>query len=593
MNNLLRKVMDDNVPKFSKQVVDGTVKEVFESLPDYLDKVISSSIRSLHKDIPLEYLSYSYMTPEENFQRTFSGNSSKANFDLAHSDVYKVKYHFKYNGVEFDRTVLLPYASDGNIMTISGTRYSIVPIVSDTVISPARYQVFVRLLKDKLTFKEDSVNFVHNGESTEGLLVWVEIMKNNVKSGPMGKPVSCISLYLLGRYGFKGVVDKYFKLDVNGLMERDFRDDDVIITKEVTPKMREIYNVYESTGFKPAKVKTKDDYVTHGIKICVHKDVPETPFIKHFIFGLIYSLDVMPWEGDELLSLISASYSNKFSEAKKHAYLEDECFKWRVILGTIACKGEHSDKKITEDIKEHFKSIEYYVDDTIKIQLRETGIYVEDYFDLIYYILKMYSQWTLAFKSYNSNIKNRYLDVKYYICYEIILGFNKTILEINKRRQKAKDQNKYIREDEIKKMFDEHFKQSRIYTIVKANKTNLAVTGADYSGDMKYVKCTCLLGEQSMGDGVKKASDPRFPEHTREINGAQTWLGSILFLPKQTPTPVLRANVYLQYNVNTGRIIIPKYIEKSIEAIDHKLRGKTDELLSNELLFESEDRISD
>lgn len=585
--------MDEHVPKLSKSVVDGTVKEVFESLPEWLDRVISSSIRSLHKDIPLEYVGFSYMSPEESFQKTFSGTTNKASFDLAHSDVYKVKYHFKYNGSEFDRTVLLPYASDGNIMTISGTRYSIVPIVSDTVISPARYQVFVRLLKDKLTFKEDSINFMHNGESTEGLLVWVEIMKNNVKSGELGKPVSCISLYLLGQYGFKGVVDKYFKLDVTGLMEREFRDDDVIVTKDVTPEMREIYNVYESIGIKPAKVKTKGEYIPHDIKICVHKDVPETPFIKHFIYGMLYSLDVMPWEGDEVLELIKKSYSTKLSEEKKLAFLEDECFKWRIILGTIACKGEHSQKKITDDIKEHFKSIEYYVDDTIKIQLRETGIYVDDYFDLIYYILKMYSQWTLTFKSYNSNIKNRYLDVKYYICYEIILGFNKTILDINKRRQKAKDQNKYIREDEIKKIFDENFKQSRIYGIVKANKTNLAVTGADYSGDMKYVKCTCLLGEQSMGDGVKKASDPRFPEHTREINGAQTWLGSILFLPKQTPTPVLRANVYLKYNVHTGRIIIPADIERTIDAIDSKLRGKTDELVENELLFESVDKISD
>lgn len=577
MNNLMRKIMDNNVPKFSKAVVDGTVKDVFETLPVYLDKVLHSSIRSLNKNVKLKYNGYSYVDPEEDFHSNYLNTSSKNPFDLAHSDVYPLKFHFEYNGVPFEKVILLPYGRKGNIMMMSGTKYVVVPVLSDTVISPEAHQVFVRLLKDKLTFRNNSFNVIYNGEQTNGLLIWVEIMKNTAKSGDLGKPLASIGLYLLGKYGFKGVIEKYFKKELKGLMNRDLRPDDVIIQMEDSEELRKTHNVFESTKIRPPEVKTPGQYIGHDVKIFINKDIPETSFIKNFIYGLIHSLDTLPAEAPEIMEYI------------KTGNVEDETFKWKMILGTIAYKGSFSTIRISADIKEHFNSVEYYVDSIIKDQLKEISIYVDDFFDLLYYILKKYSEWTLSAKYYNSDIRNRYIDIKYYICYEIIIGFNKVILSLNKRMQKAQDQEKTIRENEIFKIFQEDFKKNAIYSLVKSSIPHLNIIGADSTTDLMYPKCTSCLEDQSRGDGVKRSSTPRFPEAARFIHGSDVLLGSILYLGKLVPSGRFKSNVYMNYNINTGRIHIPKDMEKIIEAIDTKLQGKRESVNSN-ILISNEDQ---
>lgn len=565
MNSLLRETVDASVPKFNKNVVEGIVKPVFETLPAYLDKIFRSAMKSLHEDIKLEYLGYSYVDPEEDFFSNFVNNSSKKSFDLARSDVYPIKFRFNYDGVEFDRTILLPYGRPGNLMMLAGTKYVIIPVLSDTVISPDTKQIFVRLLKDKLIFKQHELNFIVNGETTRGLLIWAEVMKNSDKSGELGRPLSCISLYLLGKYGWRGVMKRYLKMDLKGKLKREIRDDDVIITTEDLPKLKETYDVYESTKVKPSKIKVTGEYVGHDIKVYVNKELPVTPFIKSFIFGMLYSLEVLPEEAPELMNLIESGD------------VENEIFKWKIILGRIAYKGNYSTKKVGDDITEHFRSVENYVDDMTKLQLRDIGVYIEDFFDLLYYILSKYSEWTLSSKTYNSDIRNRYIDLKYYICYNIFLGFHKVILDLNKLKQKP---NKVIREKEVLKIFKDNFEKNTIFGIVKSKQGNFNIQPPDYSGDNMYFKCTALLEDQSRGDGVAKPKKARLPESSKYLHGSTVFVGSFLFITKNTPCGDYRANVFLDFSVGSGRINITNHMLEVINTLDAKLQGKKE--ISNE-----------
>ena len=92
---------------------------------------------------------------------------------------------------------------------------------------------------------------------------------------------------------------------------------------------------------------------------------------------------------------------------------------------------------------------------------------------------------------------------------------------------------------------------------------------------------------QSRGSGVRRNSKAQFPLSTRTLKGHDCALGSTYFLNKSAPPPRLRANLYLQYNVNTGRINIPPEIESIVEKLDLMLSGRLEN--ENVEIFDIED----
>ena len=60
----------------------------------------------------------------------------------------------------------------------------------------------------------------------------------------------------------------------------------------------------------------------------------------------------------------------------------------------------------------------------------------------------------------------------------------------------------------------------------------------------------------------------------------------MLFLNKSAPTPRLRCNPYLNYNVDTGRIDIPDNIEPIVSKLDLMLSGRLEN--DNVEIFETE-----
>lgn len=581
MNSVLRRIMDQKdskgnyiIPQVSPTVMNGCVEEICKTLPEWLDGIFKCSIASLKPGIDLKYTGYTFLTPEEVHARRFGSSSSKDQYDLSHSDTYYIKFNFTFNGKELPHNVgvlHLPYGRPGNLMMISGTRYNVIPVLSDTIISPDSKQIFIRLFKDKLTFKHDSTNIVFNGEKTECILVWLEVMKNIDKKGPWGSPLSCISLYLLGKYGFTETVNTYFRENVQGLMSRKFKLSDVIIRTHRDPSLEEKYNYFASTKNKPKNFKIPADgsYTPTDIHIYIHKDVPITSFIENFVAGLIYSIEIMPYELEELVMHIEENQIVK------------EIRTWRFILGGIAYKGKNvsSDKKI-KDINEHFNSVEYYIDDNIRSVMKLNSDLKKsrfnNFFDLVYYILDNYSKLTLSSKTYNSDITHRYIDLKYYLCYNIIYAFNSVILALNKRLDKVSgNNNKDISENEVKKMFQDDFTQGIIYTIIKGKKGNFNINTTDYVGDHQYFKCTALLEDQSCGEGTQRPlTGHRFPEATKSIHGSDLFLGSIMTLQKSKPSGRFRINTFLNYNILTGMInVSPEQLE-DIKRIDSLIASK-------------------
>jgi hypothetical protein len=540
-------------PKFNKNITEGSSPQILRTIPEFLDDIIKSSIRSLSPDVELEYLGYRRLTPKEEFAKMIANENNKTVYDLAVSDLYMVEYKFRYMGIEISRPLYLPFTTTGNLMHVSNTTYAVVPVLSDTVISPSHKEVFVRLLKDKLTFRSSTRNFIINNEKVPGEVIHSNIVKVNKQqlTDNIGKPMTAMSLYLLGEYGFKESMSRYVKIP------NDMDTPYIVSTGDVT-SLRDTYNVYESTKVKPRSLK-EYGYIGHDLKICINKKLTVTPFLENFIFGIIYTFDILSDNASEFIKLY---YTDN---------VQDEKLFWRIILGRITYTNTFSVNRIVADMDEHFYTLQGYLDNLVKTKLHENNIYVDNFFDLVAVIMDNYNIWLLNSKEYNSDISNRYIDILYYIAYDIIVGFNRVILNINKRNTR-----KALSLKEINKIFTNELSTRKIYSLVKSQSVNLSMIVAESTGDIMYPKITTLLEDQSRGNGVKRGTKSQFPESTKQLKGHDLALGSLLFLNKSAPTPRLRSNLYLQYNVSNGKLVIPKYIQKAIEKLDLLLTGRVE-----------------
>lgn len=466
MNSVLAKTIDDYCPKFNTNVSDGTAKQILETIPEYYNKIIESSLKSLNPNVNLRYLGYRKMTPNEEFVYTLLSSNNKTNYDLAESYIYMAEYVFEYQGQKIVKPLYLPFSEDGNIMKVSNTQYHIIPVLSNTIITPSYNEVFVRLLKDKLIFKSMSKNFVLNNEVVPGRIIYTEIIKTNAMNitDYIGKPLTSIAIYILGEHGFKKTMLKYLNIE------------DYVITDQNVDHLRNDYNVFESTKLKPRSLKAKL-YIPHDVKICISKKYKITPLLENILYGIIYTLDILPEDAADMV---------KVTNGKS---IENEILYWRILLGKVVYKNSFTIERRASDINEHYDNLQGYVDNQIRAELSENKIYVKDFFDLLATILDNYNVWLINSKEYNSNIRNRYIDILYYIMYDMIVGFNKVILAINKRVSKKAD----LSLREISKLFTSELSTRKIFSIAKTSEPSLSLLTVDSSLDIKYPKITAIL----------------------------------------------------------------------------------------------------
>lgn len=475
MNNVLSQVIDDNSTRVNPNVTEGSAKYILSTAGQYLEDIIKSSIKSLSPSIQLKYRGFRKMSAKEEYKLYYGNSGNKNNYDLARSDIYTLEFEFDYMGTIIKKPLFLPYADDGNILYFSNTMYNIIPVLSDTVITPSRNEVFVRLLKDKLTFKNYSRNFLVNKELKHGSVIWTEIVKtgNMRLQDTIGKPVAPVGLYMVGEYGLERMFSLYF-----GIKKHEYLITDKDLSKEDYAK----YNVYESSRIKPKFLKWNGPYLGHNLKICILKDKPIDQSLENIIFGLIYAFDQLPDRVPDLIEVLNESN------------VDYEIYYWRLVLGRLIYKGSYSKDKIERDMREHFDTLQGYLDNLIKNKLGETGVTVNNFFDLLNYILLNYNEWLVKSREYTSNIKNRYIDILYYVLYDIIIGFNTVILKLNKRASNNKGQPLDIKE--INRALTNDFNAKKIFKLVNSKNQGLAIIVTDNTLDIKYPKITAILEDQ-------------------------------------------------------------------------------------------------
>ena len=602
MNNTLAKCIDAYCPKISKVVAEGTIKDLFRGSLEYLDEIFRSSMRELNSNINLTYWGYEEMTPEQVYEFYFVENKNNA-FDIAHSDIYGVYFVFQLNGEYIKRPMFMPYCHDGNIMSLSGTKYIVSPVLSDTVISPKQSEIFVRLLKKKVRFIKNNRNICVNSRVERQPFITVNMFSSKTNVGALGDVECPTSIYLLAKFGFYGTINIYAgkkaSTDLGRGVTFGVGGDIWMTNQEITEEDRARYNIFESelknNNELPPKVKNLfPDQVLepHKVKILVNKDIEITSFLKYFISGVIYIFDAYRYNSVMMMELVNGT----------EEMVDKEIANWRIILGKFISKGNHTIAKLTIDVEENMRHLDSCLDTLIEKKLRDVGVYVASFYDLLAYILANYTQLTMSESDYNADIRNKYIDVMYYIFFDHIVSINKTIKSLNKKLLKATLENNVstISAYEVTESFKDEFKYYRIFNLLKGGLKSirsLCLKACDYTGDIKYAKCTVILEDQSRGEGVKTPKIQRFPDVCKNINPVDLLFGSIFNLNKEVPTGRLKINLFCNYDPVSGQILISEKESENIASVERllKLVAQDDsntiheEYENNEMYDDSED----
>ena len=536
MNRLFKQLVETNTPKATPEIMNGLAVSYLPLGERYIDTVFRSAGKSFPQG--LEYVGYERCTPTEEFNEITRLKNNKRTFDLAKSNLYLVKYFFRFQGADLaPKYLYLPYVTEAGIIYLGGSCYHLSPILMDKVISPGINSIFVRLLRDKVNFERCYHSMVVNGVRETVQVVWSRIYRKSQEIRKMPtttKANTSVVHYLLAKYGFNEMFQRFagFK-PVVGLDE---------ITETAYP--RDKYVICESVQVKP-KTCLGEFYEPSRIRLAIPvKHWNE--FTQSLVAGFFYTVDHFP-------SRIQPKYV-------------DNKQLWMILLGHIIFSGVFGEGKLHDGILEHFNSLDEYVDDIVIKKLEEIGHHINDFYDLLALIVRHFNDWIVSAAESMISLYGKSLDVLYYAMFDLTSAIFRTNFRLNKLATK-----KLLSPKEIVETMNKHLKMGAIYGLTR---NNIAVSSVSYSGDNKYPKITSVVAQQQSTSGATRGRRTRtVVDATKRIHTSMVEAGSLLFLSKSNPTPAVRANMYMYLDLKTGTILPKPKFAKQRERTELMLKG--------------------
>jgi len=540
----LAEFIKNDTPKFNKTLCEGLVYHRVNDAITYIDNFIKYSCGG-KTNTHLNYLGYEEVSTKEEIKFLFN-KSSKVIHDIAENDIYLVKFKFQYGDEENVREhyFYLPYLEKGNIIHLSGNKFLIMPVLSDKVISIGDKIIFINILTAKYSFMRTYFSVVVNDRFCRVPLINTELYKNQVKKlQDTTKANTIVIHYLLANFGYTVTTQMLL-----GFTPR--------VVYDCEPKQGQI--VIKSTGNVPhGYIGNKEIYTSSPIKFVINeKDYNEN--VLYCLGNIMYILDNFP---DNI----------SISEM-------DNILIWRRLLGEIIHSGNHGLGYLSEKINAHFNDLNSNIDAITINKLKDIGIECDKLMDLLVIIFKNFNNWIMSTEN-RSLYNNKTYEVESFILSYLTSRITRIVLDINK--EELRENGCKLDSKVIDKIFKKYFIARSIFNIKKEKQY---VTSIEYSGDHLYFKNTSMVVQQESDFININAPEINTSERSKII-GSMATVGSILGLSKKNPTPLIRANPYVNICSKTGTILPhPKF---------NSIIDETDRLLSNVDINEDIDDIDE
>jgi hypothetical protein len=514
-------LVDEATPKLNPILANGIAVMHLKKVEEYVDSIFKSAASGFPPG--LLYTGCCRCTPQQEFNEITRKKGNRCVFDVARSDVYLMEYKFTYQGVPLpSKYLFLPFVEDAGVIYLSGSRYVISPILSDRVISIGIANVFVRLLKAKLTFNREPHHFKINGVREDIQVAWSSIYNEKPNSNAPKATVKAnctLAHYLFCKHGFTQTFKKYANCDpiVGGLE----------IDHNTYPGSE--WLISYSSQMKP-KGFGKSFYEPSDIRVAIRRD-QYTPMVKNLLGGFFYCVDMFPTR-------------------IKPEYVDDNSL-WMILLGHIIWSGNISSGKLFLDVQDHISSLDEYIDSIVSSKLKDIGYQCTDIYQLFALILDRFNDWLLTSEDRVNTMYDKELSVLYYVCYEISSSIFKLYFKLKAAQKKELNAKKIIRIMNL---------NLRTGAIFRINRDHGEVTTTSSSGDNKALKTTILLVQQSSSSRNKSKKDRlAISDPAKRMHASIAEVGAVLATPKSEPSG--RSRLSLHVNINHAGLIVrnPKH----------------------------------
>jgi hypothetical protein len=514
MDIQLRQLMQKHVPPVNLDIVNGLAVKHMPQLEEYIDRIIMGV--STYFPESFKYLGCARCSPLEEYRVLIKSQNQKnenqrKEFDVSRTDFYMMKYFFSFNGEELKpKYVRMPFVSSSGSVIISGTRWSISPVLYDKVISINAKDIFIRVLRDKLTFNRVAHNIVINDRRETTQVVWgsiyhlrAELKKQYTKTT---NAQSTIMHYLLCKFGFTQTFVKFCKATpIVG-------NEDINIVNYPPDK----YVICKSTQQR-IKTPKKDPWTPTEIRVAF-KIEEFTPHVKTLIGNFFYIVDHFP-------TMLPKEYLDSHRQ-------------WIILMGNILFSGTRSVGVLFDDVSEHIQSLDQYLDTISQNQLKEIGHNCEDIYSLLYLVLSNFDEWIVKSADKVCSMYDKELNILYFISEEFIKGIHSMHYDLRKASKKQLNINN------VTKILARTIKTGVFFKIIKRN---AAASILSYSGDNKFFKITCNLSSQSSANPLTgKKTKQQIDDPAKRLHISVAEVGGFANLPKNEPSGRSRINPHLK-----------------------------------------------
>lgn len=525
MDPKLAMLVDGDTPKLNPIIANGLAVRDMTYVEKYVDDVFKSAARGFPDG--LTYVGCTHCTPQEGFDQLTKMKNNRRQFDVARSDLYMMKYLFRYKGVDLDpRYMSLPAIGEAGSIVLGGSRFIISPVLSDKVISIGVSYIFVRLLKARLTFERTMYNFMIDNKRETIQVAWSGIYNRNAKMKKLKATVKANSTlihYLFCKYGFKETFERY------GNCSPVAGGDEINTTNYPESE----WVICSSTRAKPTRGVGKGFWEPPKVRVAVRKS-DLTPVVKNMLGGFFYVADHFP-------TRVLPEYVNSTRM-------------WMILMGHIIFSGTIGDGKLYDDIDDHMKSLDEYLDTLTLDKLKELGYEVGSVYDLFAMIIDKFNDWLLGVGDNISSMYDKELSILYFLLFDVITAINSLYFKL---RAASKKQELTIKE--INTTMNMTLRTGLIYSITK---NHGEVSTIAVSGDNKAFKITSLLVPQSGSNRQGSRKDRTvLNDPAKRLHVSVAEIGGYLNLPKSQPDGRARINPCVQIDSRGMVLRNPAYEE--------------------------------
>lgn len=516
MDSSLSFLIDADTPPMNPIIANGLAVEHMSHAERYIDDVW----KSVEKEFPPEfkYLGCRRVTALEEYRETVRKRSVRSTYDVAETTFYMMQYNFSFQGVKMKpKFIYLPYVTENCTIKISNGRYLVSPVLADRVISIGLNYVFIRLLRDRMTFERLNHHFKANDKRETVAVVWSNVYHKTEQMKKLKSPLKMkctLAHYLFCKYGYSEAMQRFAKTtpvvgDHTTIDPQTYPPEHWVICKSnqtIKPK---------GVGFGP--------WIPTNLRVAIRReDYERSPMAKNITAGLFYVVDHFP---------------EHFEDPQN---VDDS--RWMMILmGQIIWAPSVPYGRLANDCATHIASLDDYIDSIMIDKFREIDKPVNDLYELFAMLVENFNVMLQQGADKINSMYDKELNVIGFLLETLTF----LIVRLNFRLKAAAKKELKLRDVENAL---QQVKQGALFSLVK---TSGCLSTTSSPGDNKAFKLTTILIPQTASQkGVGGKDRGTIDDPTKRLHISVAEIGGVYNIPKSAPDGRARLNPHCLISEN-------------------------------------------